>query len=58
MLTMALELDTGRFGADSSWVILYMIRLLVRLESYIHTMILHNKNLPDSATVGQLCWPL
>src|SRR6185437_2859408 len=39
LLELALDLDTGKFSLQSSQLILYVVRLAVRVESYINFLV-------------------
>jgi hypothetical protein len=43
LLDLALDLDTGRYSETTSPIILYIIRLLVRVEGYMQFIVLHHR---------------
>lgn len=44
MLEVAVDKDTGRPGAANEGLILYIVRLAVRVESFLHFLVQHSKN--------------
>jgi len=42
LLDLSLDMDTGRFNSSSSMIILYVTRLLVRVEEYMNYIIGHH----------------
>ena len=41
LLQNVLELDAGRYDASSTPAILYVVRLIVRIQSFVHTLLRH-----------------
>lgn len=52
MLDLALELDTGAYTQSASPIILYVVRTVVRIETYIKYMCAHNDWLESGAKTG------
>ncbi|CAK0799438.1 unnamed protein product, partial [Prorocentrum cordatum] len=44
MLRVAVEKDSGRAGAENEGLILYLVRLAIRVESYLHMLITQAKS--------------
>ena len=52
MAQYVLELDEGKFGENSSSYILYVTRLMVRLQSYILSVLQHRQWIASDTRVG------
>ena len=42
LLDRALDLDTGRFGVESGGVVLYIVRIVARVDSYVDYLLDHH----------------
>ncbi len=55
LLELALDIDTGKFSASTSRLILFIVRLVVRVENYMRHLVYHNDWLNEPNKINSTC---